>query len=340
MSVFNHINAFDPIKRYLFLLAAFLAAGVGMGGCDVLHDDLSECDLFLRFRYDYNLAREDWFADQVGVVKVFLFNAEGKYLQTLTESGSALKKPGYRMPIPYRLRGCTAVVWAGKTGQFYSLPAMSSGDPIEKLTLKYEPAGDTSNNHLDTLWHSGPLPLFAKGYTGDTETASLVRNTNDVIVSVSRGNTPLDVSAFDIVIRSADGAYNYKNELSDTNRPITYRPCSEEVTPDAGEETDAGNVSPLSGRLHTLRFVKGSDITFSITDRATGKAVDIGGSTQIDLIDYLLRSKPEGMGDQEYLDRRYLWDIRIGLGEGTDTAYLALSITINNWVYWFYPTDL
>lgn len=86
--------------------------------------------------------------------------------------------------------------------------------------------------------------------------------------------------------------------------------------------------------------MKGSDITFSITEKSTGKAIDIGGSTQVDLIGYLLRSKPEGMGDQEYLDRRYLWDIRIRLGEGTGNAYLALCITINNWVYWFYPTDL
>lgn len=310
------------------LLAVFLTAG--MGGCDVLHDDLSECDLYLRFRYDYNLAREDWFADQVEAVKVFLFSAEGKYLQTLTESGAALKKPEYRMPIPYRLKGCTAVVWAGKTERFYSLPVMSAGDPIEKLVLKYAPGENISSNHLDALWHSGPQPLFTEGYTGNTETASLVRNTNDVTVGISRGNTPLDMSAFDIVIKSADGAYNYKNELSDGTRPITYCPCPEE---------DNGVTSLSEARLHTLRFVKGSDITFSITEKSTGKAIDIGGGTQIDLIGYLLRSKPEGIGDQEYLDRRYLWDIRIRLGEGGD-AYLALCITINNWVYWFYPTDL
>ena len=332
MRIFSHIG------KFVMSLAVMMAAG--MGGCDVLHDDLSECDLYLRFRYDYNLAREDWFADQVGAVKVFLFSAEGKYIRTLTESGAALKKPGYRMPIPYKLKGCTAVVWAGKTERFYSLPEMSAGDPIEKLALKYEPKENVSKNHLDTLWHSGPLPLFTEGYTGDTETASLVRNTNDVTVGISRGNTPLDMSAFDIVIKSADGTYNYKNEPSDGTRLITYCPCPEEETPESGNSPDAGEASlPSEVRLHTLRFVKGEDITFSITEKSTGKAIDIGGGTQLDLIGYLLRSKPEGMGDQEYLDRRYLWDIRIRLGEGGD-AYLALCITINNWVYWFYPTDL
>lgn len=58
------MHIFSYIGKFVMSLAVILAAG--MGGCDVLHDDLSECDLYLRFRYDYNLASEDWFADQVG----------------------------------------------------------------------------------------------------------------------------------------------------------------------------------------------------------------------------------------------------------------------------------
>ena len=42
----------------------------GITGCDVFHDDLDQCDLFLEFRYDYNMVNEDWFADQVEEVKV------------------------------------------------------------------------------------------------------------------------------------------------------------------------------------------------------------------------------------------------------------------------------
>lgn len=133
----------------------------GITGCDVLHDDLSQCDLFLRFRYDYNMANEDWFTEQVEEVKVFVFDAKGKYLQTLTEYGDALKRPDYRMPVPYHLKGCTAVVWAGKTDKFYSLPVMAAGDPIDKLTLKYEPENSISHNHLDALWHSGPWQIFS-----------------------------------------------------------------------------------------------------------------------------------------------------------------------------------
>ena len=81
-------------------------------------------------------------------------------------------------------------------------------------------------------------------------------------------------------------------------------------------------------------------MTFSITEKASGKAIDIGGKTTINLIDYLLMGKPEMMGEQEYLDRRYQWDINIRIGDKEENGYIALSITINNWTYWFQPTDM
>lgn len=77
---------------------------------------------------------------------------------------------------------------------------------------------------------------------------------------------------------------------------------------------------------------------FSITEQTSGKAIDIGGETTINLIDYLLKSKPEAMGDQEYLDRRYQWDINIRIGDKEENGYVALSITINNWTY-LVPTN-
>lgn len=303
---------------------------VGITGCDVFHDDLSQCDLFLKFRYDYNMANEDWFAGQVEEVKVFVFDAEGKYIQTFTEYGNPLKNPDYRMLIPYRLKGCTAVVWAGKTDKFYSLPVMAIGDPIDKLALKYEPENNKSNNHLDALWHSGPLQMFSPENISNVETVSLVRNTNDITLSITRGNDLVDISKYDIQLVGANGFYNYKNNFGDINKNIIYYPCSQE------EDSKA----PLRTRLHTLRLVKGATMTFSITEKASGKSIDIGGQAVINLIDYLLKSKPDTMEEQEYLDRKYQWDINVRIGDKEDNGYVALCITINHWTYWFQPTDI
>ena len=302
----------------------------GITGCDVFHDDLDQCDLFLEFRYDYNMANEDWFADQVEEVKVYVFDAEGKYLQTFTEKGNSLKNTDYRMPIPYRLKGCTAVVWAGKTNEFYRLSSMTTGDPIDKLALKYEPDNNMSNNHLDALWHSGPLLMFSPENISNTETVSLIRNTNDITISITRGSNQVDLSKYNIQLIAANSIYDYKNNFGDGNKNIIYHPCADEED----------NKLSLQTRLHTLRFVKDVAMPFSITEQTSGKAIDIGGETTINLIDYLLKSKPETMGDQEYLDRRYQWDINIRIGDKEENGYIALSITINNWTYWFQPTDM
>lgn len=317
------------IKKYKIILAAFIVAGIT--GCDVLHDDLDQCDFFLKFRYDYNMANKDWFAEQVEEVKVFVFDTQGKYIQTLTDNGHSLKSPDYCMLIPYRLKGCTAVVWAGKTDKFYQLPTMDTGDPINKLTLKYEPENNISNNHLDALWHSGPLLMFSSENISNTENVSLVRNTNDITIGIIRGNNPVDASKYDIQLITANNSYDYKNNVGESSKNIIYHPCSV-------EEKDSKTA--LQTRLHTLRFIKDADMTFSITEKASGKTIDIGGKTTINLIDYLLMSKPEMMGDQEYLDRRYEWDINIRIGDKEENGYIALSITINNWTYWFQPTDM
>ena len=316
------------IKKYKIILAAFIVAGIN--GCDVFHDDLDQCDLFLKFRYDYNMANKDWFAEQVEEVKVFVFDTQGKYIQTLTDNGHSLKSPDYRMLIPYRLKGCTAVVWAGKTDKFYLLPAMTAGDPINKLTLKYEPENNISNNHLDALWHSGPLLMFSSENISNTENVSLVRNTNDITIGITRGSNQVDLSKYNIQLIAANSIYDYKNNFGDGNKNIIYHPCADEED----------NKLSLQTRLHTLRFVKDVAMPFSITEQTSGKAIDIGGETTINLIDYLLKSKPETMGDQEYLDRRYQWDINIRIGDKEENGYIALSITINNWTYWFQPTDM
>lgn len=141
----------------------------------------------------------------------------------------------------------------------------------------------------------------------------------------------MDASKYDIQLITANNSYDYKNNVGESSKNIIYHPCSV-------EEKDSKTA--LQTRLHTLRFIKDADMTFSITEKASGKTIDIGGKTTINLIDYLLMSKPKMMGDQEYLDRRYEWDINIRIGDKEENGYIALSITINNWTYWFQPTDM
>ena len=81
-----------PVLATLFM--------AGFSGCDVLHDDLSDCELTLQFRYDYTMEGKDLFTEQVQEVKVFIFDDNGKFLREFIESGEPLKATGYRMRIP------------------------------------------------------------------------------------------------------------------------------------------------------------------------------------------------------------------------------------------------
>lgn len=315
------MNLFRKITRRF---VALLLPVTVCSSCNVLHDDLSKCDFYLRFIYDYNMERQDLFAAQVSEVQVFVFDPQGGYVQTLAEKGETLRQSGYRMYVPYDQKGNTFVVWAGKTGTYYTLPTLQTGDPISKLTLSYNPQEDKSEARLDPIWHSGPAVMTFPEEEGTTQTVSLVRTTNDIRVSLRESNSAVaDPARFEIALTGANNACNYTHALLTPCRELTYAPCGIAATPTAAW-------------LYTMRLVEGNELRFSVVEKASGRAITVDGEESIELPRFLLKTKPEGMGAQEYLDRRYEWDIELSYDPAN---YLALSITINGWKLWFQSTD-
>lgn len=314
----------DFLRNIARRFAALLLPLLVCSSCKALHDDLSDCDFYLRFVYDYNMERQDLFSGQVTEVQVFVFDPQGGYIRTLTEKGDALRQPGYRMHIPYDLKGSTFVVWAGKTGDYYTLPDLQAGDPITKLVLSYDRQRELHNAKLDPIWHSGPSLMTFPDEGQTTQTASLVRTTNDLRVALRDKNSePVDPARFDIILHGANNAYDHTHALFESCMPLTYTSC-----PEASSPTEAW--------LYTMRLLQGNTMQFSVIEKTTGRFVTIAGERFADLTPYLLRSKPDGMEDQEYLDRRYEWDITLDIDQ---TSYLALSITINGWKHWFQGAD-
>lgn len=314
-------------NTFLLLLASLL------GSCSMLVEDLSECNLFLTFRYDYNLAYEDWFGQQVEQVRVFVFDPQGRYVQTITETSSALNQPNYSMQIPYHFKGYTMVVWSGKIEESYALTPMEVGDPIEKLTVSYEPKNHISRSHLATKWHSGPHTMEFLEANGTQQTVSLTRNTNDIYIAVNDGSEAT-TDQFDLMLSSANGSYDYRNSFLDHNPIITYQPILEL---DGQQDADRASGQLLTPQISTIRLVKGTPLLFSARDKLSGKNILIEGKTEVDLTELLLKGKPETMGEQEYLDRRYTWDIKLNYDP---QRFMAISITINDWTHWFHDIEL
>lgn len=292
----------------------------GFAGCNVLHDDLSKCSLYLQFRYDYNLPHEDWFAQQVEEVRVYVFDDNG-FVQSYSESGAPLRTPGYRMELPYNLKGATAVVWAGRTADHYEIPVLAVGDPMEKLTLRFRPQNNTSALHIAPLWQSGPVTITAPEKDGTTQTISLVRDTNDITVSILSGNVATDPRDYTIQLTGANGSYDYRNNFLPADPQITYTPAL---------------LTSTTAMLYTLRLVKGAPLLFSVTDQ-NGRPILAGGQAQIDLTEYMLKGNTTGMNDQEYLDRRYLWNVTLNYDSN---GYMAISLQINDWIYRFQSSGL
>lgn len=291
-----------------------------LSGCNI-YEDLESCDAFLRFSYTYNMENQEWFHDQVQQVNVYFFEPSGGYVTMLTEKNAdVLRDPSYRMSIPVALRGCRAVVWDGKVEDSYLIPELFPGDPIEKLVLRLND-GEGSSSMLTPLWH-GATPSLTFPEAGAVQTLSLVRTTNRVDVTL-QGDISTDSENLTVSLVSDNTVYDH------TNTPIasgdkTYLPYTYE----------AGMY-----RLRTMRLTEGNKALLSITDNTTGEKVNIGGSREIDLTEWVLRNKPSGMTAQEYLDREYEWNIVLNIGDSLE-GYLALSITINGWTTWFNNTDL
>ena len=58
--------------------------------CTSIDETLPECQLYVRFRYDYNMEFADAFHAQVDKVELYVFDKNGKYLFKQAEEGLSL----------------------------------------------------------------------------------------------------------------------------------------------------------------------------------------------------------------------------------------------------------
>lgn len=307
----NYSRLLSGLRATVISTAAFL-----LSGCNI-YDDLDDCYAFLRFSYTYNMENKEWFQEQVQQVNVYFFDPARGYVRMLTEEDAALlADPAYRMTVPAPLRGCRAVVWAGKVADSYLITEPLPGEPVEKLLLRLND-GDVSSSMLTPLWH-GTASEMTFTEPGAVQTLPLVRNTNRVDVTL-QGNILSAPENYTVSLICDNTVYDHANmpvaSGDETYRPYTY---------------EAGMY-----RLRTMRLTEGNKALLSITDTTTGEKLNIGGQREIDLTDWVLRNKPESMTAQEYLDREYEWNVILKVN-----GNLALSITINGWTTWFHSTDL
>lgn len=184
--------------------------------CTSIDETLPECQLYVSFRYDYNMEFSDAFAAQVNCVDVFVFDKEGTFIMKKSEQGETLGSGSYRMSLQLPVGEYRIAVWAGMSDDF-EIPELVAGkSTLEDLTVRMKREESLVHNKaLDPIWYGEVKAVNFTGKQEQTETVSLIKNTNKFrfILQKSGPGEELDMNDCLFEIHADNGYYDWKNNL-------------------------------------------------------------------------------------------------------------------------------
>ena len=296
--------------------------------CTSIDETLPECRLYVRFRYDYNMEFSDAFASQVNRVDVFVFDKDGTFVMKKSEQGETLGGGSYRMPLPLPAGEYRIAAWAGMSDDFEMPEPVAGKTTLEELTVRMKREESLVHNKaLNPLWYGGVQAVSFTGRQEQTETVSLIKDTNKFrfILQKSGPGEELDITDCLFEIRADNGYYDWNNDLLDDDM-ISYRPYYLEKVEDVG----------IVVEMNTMRLLEHKKVYLTLTRKSDGKEL-----MKIDLIPYLLLTKMEGhnIPAQEYLDRQSEYAI-VFFYNPELLNFLSTKIVINGWTIWLKGEDL
>ena len=295
--------------------------------CTSIDETLPECRLYVRFRYDYNMEFSDAFASQVNRVDVFVFDKDGTFVIKKSEQGETLGG-SYRMPLPLPAGEYRIAAWAGMSDDFEMPEPVAGKTTLEEFTVRMKREESLVHNKaLNPLWYGGVQAVSFTGRQEQTETVSLIKDTNKFrfILQKSGPGEELDINDCLFEIRADNGYYDWNNDLLDDDM-ISYRPYYLEKVEDVG----------IVVEMNTMRLLEHKKVYLTLTRKSDGKEL-----MRIDLIPYLLLTKMEGhnIPAQEYLDRQSEYAI-VFFYNPELLNFLSTKIVINGWTIWLKGEDL
>ena len=300
------------------LIVGLLMIGTGIFiSCDAFNEDLPECRLFVKFKYDYNMLSVCAFHKQVDKVELYVFDKDGKFLFQQAEEGDALATGNYQMSVALPLGEYKLMAWAG-VHDSYDVPQLAPGASITELELKLKRASSlVIDKALEPLWYGEIIGVNFTGTEHQTETINLIRDTKIVRFGFQSytGTWTLDMNDYDYEIIESNGHLGHDNSLQDDD-VLSFRPYYMEQKDPATAFVD----------MNTMRLMADRKTRLVLTEKASGKKV-----FDINLIDYLAMTNAEGknLSTQEYLDRQSNYHIIFFLSE----SWLAVQIVVNGWVH-------
>ena len=296
--------------------------------CTSIDETLSECQLYVSFRYDYNMEFTDAFATQVNRVDVFVFDKDGTFIMKKSEQGKTLGSGSYRMQLQLPIGEYRIATWAGMSDAFEMPEPVAGKSTLEDLTVKMKREESLIHNKvLEPLWYGEIQTVNFTGKQEQTETVRLIKVTNKFrfILQKSGPGEELDMNDGLFKIRADNGYYDWNNDLLDDDM-ISYQPYHLEKVEDVG----------IVAEMNTMRLLEHKKVYLTLTRKSDSKEL-----MKVDLIPYLLLTKMEGhnIPAQEYLDRQSEYAI-VFFYNPELLNFLSTKIMINGWTIWLKGEDL
>ena len=296
--------------------------------CDMFHEDLPECRLFVKFKYDYNMLFTDAFHTQVDKVELYVFDKDGKFLFSQVEEGEALATGNYQMEVKLPIGEYQFLAWAGARDSYdIYTPRGENTITDMRLRLKREESLIISKE-LEPLWYGYISDVDFTGTSHQTETIDLIKDTNKIrfvfqgysdsyIRATSGDNWNVNMNDYEYEIIESNGHLAYDNSLLEDD-VSSFRPYYMEQK----------SSSAAAVELNTMRLMEDRPTRFVVTEKSTGKKV-----FNINLTDFLALTSMEGnnMDVQEYLDRQDRYKIIFFFADNT---WNAIQVNINGWTWY------
>lgn len=330
--------------KSFFTLTIMLA--VVLSSCDLIKDGSDDdCGIYLEFIYEHNMEYTDAFNPHVGVVDVFVFDEQGRYMFVKNSPREELitgKRMflGADLPIgKYRVLTVGGLSGSFRVADAASQPLIPGQTRLEDVRIALKRSTTTVADRLPDLWvgesievcHQADLSVWP---------VHLIKETNhfDLLLSDASpepGTLPPPGYTFEIV--TTEGAvYGHDNQPG-LNETVTFAPYRLEAGSEPGELSHA--------HISTARLVDGDyNYRLIVRNTQTGEVL-----WDYDLIRLLAHIKPDTRPDgtelplQEFLDRQSEWHLVILYRGCDDTCqppaqpgeYVAVGVKINGWIIWF-----
>ncbi|MCM1483349.1 MAG: FimB/Mfa2 family fimbrial subunit [Muribaculaceae bacterium] len=327
-------------SRLLGAILAIAPAVAGLSSCGMVNDDLDPCPegINLRFVYDYNMEFANAFPSQVHCLTVYVYDENGKYLLTRTEtSEEKLSDENYRMTIDLPEGKYKVIAYGGmecSASSYHFLQTPSAGSDLIQLgvALNQSIMDRETGTELHPLFYGNrgqvlEVEVKESSMTYDEYTVYMMKDTNNLRVVLQELNgDPVDNRDFNWAVIDDNTLMNWANDVVPTS-PFTYLPWTQ-GTSSPGLLPDGSESKVAYAEFSFGRLVTSNTPTLLITRRSDGSDV-----VNIPLINYLALLKSESlhqMSTQEYLDRESRWSMIFFLDRHWKWIYVQ--IQVNDWV--------